>query len=65
MKLDTGLVFKKPVVCLACKEEYLFTLRAIAESPELKCGCGNAIDMHNAVYARLVREVREALNSLL
>ena len=37
MGLDTGKVFKRSVFCPPCKEDYLFTLRAIADNPELQC----------------------------
>jgi hypothetical protein len=49
MGLDTGAVFKRPVLCPHCNEDYLFTLRAIAYSQELRChGCG-AIDCAQVV----------------
>ena len=33
MGLDAGRVLKRPVLCPHCNEEYLFTLRAIADNP--------------------------------
>lgn len=65
MRLDTGAIFKRSIFCLACKQEYLFTLRAIANNVELKCfGCGNTIDMRNRAYESLLREVNETLDSI-
>ena len=41
---NSGTVFKRYVLCLHCKGDYLFTLRAIAHNPELRChGCGGSI----------------------
>src|ERR1700730_12714583 len=37
MLLDAGQVLKRPVVCRHCQDERLFTLRAIAENPQLRC----------------------------
>jgi hypothetical protein len=34
--LNASTVFKRSVLCLHCNEEYLFTLRAIADSPEFR-----------------------------
>lgn len=65
MTLDTGVIFKRSVLCMVCKEEYLFTLRAIADNLELKCfGCGNKIDIRNSAYELLLREVKETLDSI-
>ena len=65
MDLDTGAVFKRSVVCPHCNEDYLFTLRAIAENPELKChGCRNNICLRDSVYEPLVNDVRKILEAI-
>jgi hypothetical protein len=57
MCLDTGTVYKRYVLCPHCKEDYLFTLRAIAHNPELTChGCGGSIRLSDRVY----RNIRNA-----
>jgi hypothetical protein len=35
MGLDAGNVLKRSVLCVHCNEDYLFTLWAIADNPEL------------------------------
>jgi hypothetical protein len=65
MGLDAGKVLKRSVLCLHCNEDYLFTLRAIADNPKLKChGCGNSIFLRDSVYHSLVREVRNTLAAI-
>jgi hypothetical protein len=68
MGLDAGTVLKRSVLCRHCNEDYLFTLRAIADKPELKChGCGSSIRLCDGVYESLLSEVRntlEAINSI-
>ncbi len=65
MGLDTGAVFKQSVLCPHCNENYLFTLRAIADNPELKChGCGGSIRLRDSVYEPLLREVRNTLDTI-
>jgi hypothetical protein len=65
MCLDTGRVFKRPVLCPQCNEDYLFTLRAIAENPTLRChGCGGGISLHDSVYELLLRDVRNTLETI-
>lgn len=65
MGLDAGQVLKRPVLCPHCGEERLFTLRAIADIPRLKCsGCGSAISTNDATHAPLLREVRDALDAI-
>jgi hypothetical protein len=65
MSVDTGIVFKRPVLCLHCNEDYLFTLRAIANNPVLRChGCGASISLRDRVYEPLLRDVRNTLQSL-
>ena len=55
MGLDAGTVLKRSVLCLHCNEEYLFTLRAIADCSELRCyGCGGSIRLRDSVYEPLV-----------
>jgi hypothetical protein len=65
MGLDTGTVFKRSVLCPHCNEDYLFTLRAIADNPELKChGCGGSIRLGDSVYKPLLSEVRNTLEAV-
>ena len=65
MGLDTGSIFKRPVLCAHCNEHYLFTLRAIAASSELKCPCcGNTIYIGNSNYEALLRDVRHTLHEI-
>jgi uncharacterized protein YbaR (Trm112 family) len=65
MGLDAGAVLKRSVLCPHCREEYLFTLRAIADNPELTChGCGGSICLRDRVYELLLREVRNTLEAI-
>jgi hypothetical protein len=65
MGLDTGTVFKRSVLCPDCNEDYLFTLRAIADNPELKClGCGGSIRLGDSMYKPLLSEVRNTLEAV-
>jgi hypothetical protein len=65
MGLDAGTVLKRPVLCSHCNEEYLFTLRAIADNPELRCyGCGGSIRLRDSVYEALVSDVRNSLEAI-
>jgi hypothetical protein len=65
MCLDTGTIFKRPVLCSHCNEDYLFTLRAIANNPVLRChGCGGSISLRDRVYEPLLRDVRNTLQSV-
>ena len=65
MGLDTGTVFKRSVLCPHCNEEYLFTLRAIADNPELRCcGCGGSIRLRDSIYEPLVSDVRNSLEAI-
>jgi hypothetical protein len=65
MGLDAGRVLKRSVLCLHCNEDYLFTLRAIADNPELKCyGCGGRIRLRDSIYEPLVSEVRNAIEAI-
>src|SRR5215471_3337009 len=65
MGLDAGRVIKRSVFCLHCNEDYLFTLRAIADNPELKCyGCGGSIRLRDSVYQPLLSEVRNTLGAV-
>jgi hypothetical protein len=65
MGLDTGAVFKRPVLCPHCNEDYLFTLRAIASNQELRCpGCGGSIRLSNLVYESLLSDVRNTLDAI-
>jgi hypothetical protein len=65
MCLDTGAIFKRPVLCSHCNEDYLFTLRAIANNPVLTChGCGGSIFLRDCVYEPLLRDVRNILEAI-
>jgi len=65
MGLDAGTVLKRSVLCPLCNEDYLFTLRAIADNPELKChGCGSSIRLCDGVYESLLSEVRNTLEAI-
>ena len=65
MGLDTGAVFKRPVLCPHCNEDYLFTLRAIACKQELRCyGCGGSIRLSDRVYEPLLSDVRNTLDAI-
>jgi hypothetical protein len=65
MRLDTGRIFKRPVLCGSCNEDYLFTLRAIAQSSQLTCpACGHLICMDDAAHEPLVREVKNSLRDI-
>jgi transcription elongation factor Elf1 len=65
MGLDAGQVLKRAVLCPHCNEDYLFTLRTIANNSELKCpGCGNRISISDSVYEPLVNDVRNVLSAM-
>jgi transcription elongation factor Elf1 len=65
MCLDTGTVFKRSVLCPHCNEDYLFTLRAVANNSELRCyGCGGSIRLFDSVYERLLSEVGNTLEAI-
>jgi DNA-directed RNA polymerase subunit RPC12/RpoP len=65
MCLDAGAVLKRHVLCLHCGEDYLFTLRGIANNPELRChGCGGSIRLCDRVYEPLLSDVRNALSEI-
>jgi hypothetical protein len=65
MHLDTGRIFKRPVLCAHCNEHYLFTLRAIAESRELNCpACRTPICLADSDYELLLRDVRNRLHEI-
>jgi transcription elongation factor Elf1 len=65
MRLDAGQVLKRAVFCPRCNEEYLFTLRAIAEHSELNCPCcGTSIQISGDLYEPLVRDVRKLVEAI-
>jgi transposase-like protein len=65
MSLDTGAVFKRPVLCPHCNKDYLFTLRAIACNQELRChGCSGSIRLSDRVYEPLLSDVRNTLDAI-
>jgi hypothetical protein len=65
MGLDSGAVFKRPVLCPHCNEDYLFTLRAIANNQELRChGCGGSIRLSDRVYEPLLSDVKNILDAI-
>jgi hydrogenase maturation factor HypF (carbamoyltransferase family) len=65
MGLDTGAIFKRPVLCPHCNEDYLFTLRVIAYNQELRCPCcGGSIRLSDDVYESLLSDVRNTLEAI-
>ena len=65
MGLDAGRVLKRSVLCPHCNEDYLFTLRAIAGNPELRChGCGGNIRLSDRAYEQLLSDVGNALEEI-
>jgi hypothetical protein len=65
MGIDAGSVLKRSVRCYHCNEDYLFTLRAIGDNPELQCyGCGGSIRLRDSVYEPLVSDVRTSLEAI-
>ena len=65
MGLDAGGVLKRSVPCPHCNEDYLFTLRAIAGNPELRCqGCGGSIRLSDGSYESLLSDVGNALDEI-
>jgi DNA-directed RNA polymerase subunit RPC12/RpoP len=65
MCLDAGRVLKRSVLCPRCEQDYLFTLRTIAENPQLRCpGCGTRIGLGQPVHKPLVSEVRNLLEAI-
>jgi DNA-directed RNA polymerase subunit RPC12/RpoP len=58
-------VLKRSVLCSRCKEDYLFTLRSIAEDSQLRCpGCGTAIAIGEPLHEPLVTEVRNLVEAI-
>jgi hypothetical protein len=65
MGLDAGSVLKRSVLCPHCNEDYLFTLRTIADNPELRCyGCAGSIRPRDSVYEPLLSDVRNTLAAI-
>jgi hypothetical protein len=65
MCLDSRAVLNRYVLCPNCKEDYLFTLRGIADNPELRChGCGVSIRRYDRTDEPLLRDVRNTLNEI-
>jgi DNA-directed RNA polymerase subunit RPC12/RpoP len=65
MCVDAGQVLKRAVLCRRCNEDYLFTLRAIAEQAELRCpACGHSIAIRDHAYEPLVSHVRNVLTAM-
>lgn len=63
--VDTGRVFKQPVYCPSCHENYLFTLRAIAEQSALICpSCGFHIATSEQRYQHIVTSARATLRDI-
>ncbi len=61
----TRNVVKHTVFCFSCQQEYLFTLRSIAEEDELRCfGCGNMINTRERRYSSLRDDVTKILDAL-
>jgi hypothetical protein len=61
MGLDAGTVLKRSVLCTHCNEDYYFTLRAIANNPELKC---HRIPLSDSIYEPLLSDVRNILEAI-
>jgi predicted RNA-binding Zn-ribbon protein involved in translation (DUF1610 family) len=56
-----GRIFKRPVRCGSCKEDYLL----IADSSKPQCpSCGNTICLTNRDYEPLLRDVKPALRQI-
>jgi hypothetical protein len=65
MCLNAGAVLKRYVLCPHCGEDYLFTLRGIANNPELRChGRGGSTRLCDRVYEPLLRNVRNAISEI-
>lgn len=63
--IRTSEIFKHSVACSSCRDDYLFTLKAIADLPQLKCpGCGNPINLSDHGYRALVNEIRDTIRSI-
>jgi len=63
--LDAGRVLTRSVLCPHCNEDYIFTLRDIADNPELRChGCGGSIRLSDRVYEPLLSDVRNTLDEI-
>jgi hypothetical protein len=57
-EVDTGEVFKHPVLCLNCDQEFYFTLRRIAQGKNLACpSCGSDINLADEPHRVVVSEV--------
>jgi hydrogenase maturation factor HypF (carbamoyltransferase family) len=60
--VDTGAVFKHPVHCFHCDEDFYFTLRRIAYVEQLACPqCGCDINLADGSYENLVSSVKETI----
>jgi hypothetical protein len=60
--VDTGAVFKHPVRCAGCDQEFYFTLRRIAEAKKLACPlCGSDINLADKAYGFVVTKVKQTL----
>jgi transcription elongation factor Elf1 len=65
MGLDAATVLKRSVLCPHCNEDYYFTLRAIADHPELRChGCGGSIYLLDKIFEPLLSDVRAVLEAI-
>ena len=65
MGLDAGRVLTRSVLCPHCNEDYIFTLRDIADNPELRChGCGGSIRLSDRAYEPLLSDVRNTLDEI-
>jgi hypothetical protein len=60
--VDTGAVFKEPLLCFGCDEAFYFTIRKIAEAEKLACPqCGSDINLADSVYQSLVMRAKETI----
>ena len=60
--VDTGAVFKYPVHCFGCDQDFYFPLRKIAEAKILPCPlCGSDINLSDEAYGLVVTSVKETI----
>jgi hypothetical protein len=65
MSVDTGSVFKRPLRCLRCDEDFYFTLRSIAETQKLACPhCATGMDLNDDAYRPVVADVRAIIKAI-
>jgi transposase-like protein len=61
-RVDTGAVFKHPVHCFRCDEDFYFPLRKIVAGQKLRCPqCGSDINLGDGAYASLITWAKETI----